>query len=221
MSLGYAEKLSYKSDVGAVGQKELIDSEDDVERKSAELASLVSHLEDNTSAQLSAGQLLSCASAAPAPVSISIISVLPCPALSGCLALHCRNVLHEWLHKWQLIVRGQVCDWHANEMRAGASYSPTLSADGERCKSRGDDGCWNINEYRDSRLQRAQRGVDVPEEGPAPAQARYHLCNCPTQPDAHGAQHSRPPAFAALTSACVRVRRALRQAGLRLCAKRW
>jgi hypothetical protein len=41
MSLGYAEKLSYREDIGAVGQKELLDSAEEIEAKICELASLV------------------------------------------------------------------------------------------------------------------------------------------------------------------------------------
>ena len=44
MSVGYAEKLSYRDDLGAVGQRELSDSEDDVQRKSIEVAELVCSL---------------------------------------------------------------------------------------------------------------------------------------------------------------------------------
>lgn len=130
MSLGYAEKLSYKSDVGAVGQKEHLDSADDVERKSAELASLVRHLEDNTSA----GQHQRSAERWLAPVPCLLHQLLCPPASSRCCpALHCRVALpcvvflHGWLHKWQqLVVRGQVCVWHANEMRAGATHTHLL-----------------------------------------------------------------------------------------------
>jgi hypothetical protein len=49
MSLGYAEKLSYREDVGAVGQKEYLDSEQDIRKKSAELAAMV-RLENATGA---------------------------------------------------------------------------------------------------------------------------------------------------------------------------
>lgn len=41
MSLGYAEKLSYREDVGAVGQKELLDDVATVQTKCGELAQLV------------------------------------------------------------------------------------------------------------------------------------------------------------------------------------
>lgn len=41
MSLGYAEKLSYREDIGTVGQKELFDDEASVAKKSQELAELV------------------------------------------------------------------------------------------------------------------------------------------------------------------------------------
>jgi hypothetical protein len=40
MSLGYAEKLSYREDVGEVGQKEYVDSEEIIEQKSLQLADL-------------------------------------------------------------------------------------------------------------------------------------------------------------------------------------
>lgn len=41
MSLGYAEKLSYRDDVGAVGQKEHWDEDTDVAEKCLELAEMV------------------------------------------------------------------------------------------------------------------------------------------------------------------------------------
>jgi len=41
MSLGYAEKLSYRDDVGAVGQKEFLDEDQAVNAKCRELAELV------------------------------------------------------------------------------------------------------------------------------------------------------------------------------------
>lgn len=41
MSLGYAEKLSYRDDVGAVGQKEHRDEDNDVAAKCQELAEMV------------------------------------------------------------------------------------------------------------------------------------------------------------------------------------
>lgn len=41
MSLGYAEKLSYRDDVGAVGQKEHWDGTNDVAEKSKQLANMV------------------------------------------------------------------------------------------------------------------------------------------------------------------------------------
>lgn len=41
MSLGYAEKLSYRDDVGAVGQKEHLDEDTDVTAKCKELAEMV------------------------------------------------------------------------------------------------------------------------------------------------------------------------------------